>query len=167
MIEIRRLTNADVDDYRAIRLEALRGDPIAFGSTYEAEVERPRSHFEQRLAATAVFAAYADARIVGMAGFMREGGLKDRHKGFLWGMYVGPEARGLGVGRTLVQAVLDHATEVVEQIILAVTQGNEAAIALYESLGFTVYGVEPRALKSGDRYWDDVLMVKFLRRPDL
>ena len=164
MIAIRRLVSGDLEDYRTIRLAALWGDPVTFGSTYEAEVERPLSHFEQRLAASTVFAAHDDARIVGMAGFMRESGLKERHKGFLWGMYVAPEARGLSVGRALVQSVVDHAAEVVEQIILTVTQGNEPAIALYESLGFAVYGVEPRALRSADGYHDDVLMVKFLPR---
>jgi len=37
--------------------------------------------------------------------------------------------------------------------------GQEAARSLYLSLGFTTYGVEPRGLKVGERYFDDENMV--------
>ena len=62
----------------------------------------------------------------------------------------------------LMQAVLESASGVVEQLTLAVTTDNLAAIALYRELGFEAYGTEPRALKSADGYADDVLMVRFL-----
>jgi ribosomal protein S18 acetylase RimI-like enzyme len=45
-----------------------------------------------------------------------------------------------------------------EQITLAVVTTNEAARSLYRSLGFATYGVEPRALKVGERYLDEDLM---------
>ena len=162
MIAIRRLNASGAEDYRAIRLAALRGDPDAFGSTYEAEVNRPMAHFAERLAGTTVFAAYAEGRIVGMAGFAAETGPKDRHKGFVWGVYVAPEGRREGAGRGLVSAVMAHARGRVEQLTLTVTAGNEAALALYEGLGFVRYGLEPRALKSGSVYHDEILMVAFL-----
>jgi GNAT superfamily N-acetyltransferase len=41
-----------------------------------------------------------------MAGVARA---KERHKAYLWGMYVTRAARGRGVGRQLVRAALDHA----------------------------------------------------------
>jgi len=119
-------------------------------------------HFRQRLADTAVFGAFVDERVVGMAGFMRESSQKERHKGFLWGMYVEPAARRYRIGAALVQAVLDHAAGEVEQVRLAVSHGNAAAIGLYERLGFMAYGHEPRSLKGPDGYSDDVLMVRFL-----
>ena len=40
-IEIRRLTEADAVLYRDIRLEALRANPEAFGSTFETENAQP------------------------------------------------------------------------------------------------------------------------------
>ena len=81
-------------------LEALRLNPEAFGSTFEAESARPLEHFAERLTSSTVFAAYRNSEWRGMAGFMRRQGLKDEHKGFLWGMYVRADARKAGVGQT-------------------------------------------------------------------
>lgn len=161
-IVIRQLTPADAADYRAIRLAALQGAPEAFGSTYEAEVARPMAAFAERLATACVLGAYDGARIVGMAGFKQQSGAKDAHKGFVWGFYVAPEARGHGVGAALMDAVVAAATGVVEQLTLSVVRTNAAALALYARCGFDIYGIEPRALKSTAGYDDEVLMVRFL-----
>ncbi|WP_231638635.1 GNAT family N-acetyltransferase [Paenibacillus sp. JCM 10914] len=40
---------------------------------------------------------------------------------------------------------------------------NEPGKKLYESIGFQVYGVEPRALKYEGQYWDETLMVLRLK----
>ena len=42
-VEIRRLGSNDAELFRDIRLEALRCDPDAFGSTFEAESANPLS----------------------------------------------------------------------------------------------------------------------------
>jgi len=46
----------------------------------------------------------------------------------------------------------------VEQLTLAVVEGNAAALALYRKLGFAAYGVEPRALKTETGCRNEVLM---------
>ncbi len=51
------------------------------------------------------------------------------------------------IGRKLVQAVLDHAADLAEQVHLDVSVGNEAAIALYQRYGFRRYGTTPRCMK--------------------
>ena len=160
--EIRRLGPADAGDYRAIRLAALQGDAAAFGSTYAAEVGRSLSEFAQRLASSVVCGAYADRVIVGMAGFKQYEGARERHKAFVWGTYVRPEARRRGMARALMEAVLEAARGSVEQLTLAVVSDNAAALALYRGLGFEVYGTEPRALRDDGGYADEVLMVRFL-----
>jgi len=77
-------------------------------------------------------------------------------------MYLRPEARGSGLARRLVDAVLDHARGRVELIQLAVVADNVVARRLYASLGFTEYGIEVHSLKVEGRYLDEVLMVKIL-----
>jgi ribosomal protein S18 acetylase RimI-like enzyme len=160
---IRHLTPADATDYRAIRLAALQDTPEAFGSTYESEAGRPLSGWGERLATPGAFAAYVDGKIVGMARFVQDSGSpKERHKGAVYAMYVTPEARGLGLGSALLEALIDHASTVVEQLRLSVVDTNEAAIRLYQKHGFEIYGTEMRALKSDAGYSNEVLMARRL-----
>jgi ribosomal protein S18 acetylase RimI-like enzyme len=161
-VEVRRLDIADVEDYRTIRLAALQTEPEAFGSTYAVEAVRPIAAFAERLTTSTIFGAYDGGRLVGVVGFKQEDGQKDRHKASVWGMYVEPDARGQGVGKALIEAVIGSARDVVEQLTLTVVQGNDAAISLYRKSGFEVYGVEPRALKSSRGYSDEVLMALML-----
>jgi ribosomal protein S18 acetylase RimI-like enzyme len=77
-------------------------------------------------------------------------------------MYVRPDARRTGVGRRLVEAIIDLARQRVELIQLTVVRDNEQARRLYASLGFCEYGVEKNALKQDGRYYDEVLMAKDL-----
>jgi ribosomal protein S18 acetylase RimI-like enzyme len=109
-----------------------------------------------------VFDAFCDSVLVGLAGFQVQDGPKVAHKGTLWGMYVCPDARKGRIGTKLVEAVVDHGRQVVELIQLTVVSENKPARALYESLGFTEYGLEKNALKQGGRTFDEVLMVKQL-----
>lgn len=158
--EIRRLLPADAALYRDIRLEALRLRPEAFGSTLAEESGEPLTWFAERLDKSAVFGAFAGDALLGVAGFFVWESVKEAHKGVLWGMYVRPEARGAGLGRRLVEAVIAHARECVEIIQLRVVGGNEEARRLYAGLGFVEYGIEKNSMKQDGRYWDEVLMAK-------
>lgn len=155
---VRHLMPEDAGLYREIRLEALRLSSEAFGSSFEQEGVQPLDYFRETLAKTDVFGAFLDAGLVGVAGFRRQAGMKQAHKGFLWGMYVRPSARGTGAGKSLVKAVLDHARERVELVQLAVVSDNVAAQRLYRSCGFVAYGHEVHSLKQGGRYYDELLM---------
>jgi RimJ/RimL family protein N-acetyltransferase len=160
--QIRRLEPGDAALYREIRLEALQRDPEAFGSTFERENVQPLSWFEAAISRADIFGGFLDGRLMGVAGFAAQEGTKHAHKGLLWAMYVRSAARKSGLGKILVAAVLDHARGRVEMVQLAVVSENEAALRLYEAVGFVEYGYEKRALKQDGRYFDEVLMVKFL-----
>jgi ribosomal protein S18 acetylase RimI-like enzyme len=159
---IRPLRADDAALYRDIRLEALQLHPEAFSAAFEQEKAQPLSWFEQRLAANTVFAGFRDQQVLGIAGFVSETGMKRAHKGHLWGMYVRPAARGTGLARQLVEAVLEYARSRVELVQLSVIAGNVPALRLYGSMGFVAYGLEERALKVDGRYFDEVHMAKRL-----
>jgi RimJ/RimL family protein N-acetyltransferase len=166
-IEIRRLASDDAAAYRNLRLAALRDSPEAFGSTFERESTQPLAWFRDRLGERQVFGAFRSSELLGMAGFARREGEKEKHKGLLWGMYVRPDARTAGVGRQLVEAVIDHARHHVELIQLSVVSDNERARRLYASLGFVEYGVEKNSLKQRGRYYDEILMaLDLMGEPD-
>jgi GNAT superfamily N-acetyltransferase len=157
---VRQFRDDEAASYRDIRLEALRLHPEAFGSAFEQESLQPLSAFGQRLEANAIFGGFHDGQPFGTAGFMPESGLKRAHKAHFWGMYVRASARGTGLARRLVEAVLEHAQGRAELLQLSVIAGNAPAVKLYESLGFTPYGQEYRSLKVDGVYYDEILMMK-------
>jgi RimJ/RimL family protein N-acetyltransferase len=161
-LQVRRLETSDSPLYRDIRLEALKQNPEAFGSTFERENEQPLSWFEAVVGRSDIFGVFLDGTLAGIAGYVAQESSKQAHKAVLWGMYVRSAARNSGLGKKLVAAVLSHARGRVEMIQLTVVSENEAARRLYTALGFVEYGCERRALKQDGRYYDEVLMVNFL-----
>ncbi|AIT25193.1 GNAT family N-acetyltransferase [Bordetella holmesii] len=164
---IRQLTPQDASEFKSLRLAALCEAPEAFGSSYEEEQLVTVPDWARKLepsAARTVFGAWDGSRLVGCAGLMRMGTLKQMHKAVIWGIYVAPAQRNHGLGRRLLGAALQQAAgwTDVRQVLLTVAQGNPAALRLYESLGFTAYGCEPAALRVGGRYLDETLMIKRL-----
>lgn len=160
-LEVRRLLIADVAAYRDLRLEGLRLHPEAFGAAYEHEARMSLADWQERLAGSVIFGAFRQQALVGTAGSFRPPGDKQRHKAVLVGVYVSEAARGGGAGRALVEAVLEQACGEVEQILTSVNAANGAAWRLYESLGFRQWGLQPRSLKVGGGYVDEVEMVLF------
>jgi RimJ/RimL family protein N-acetyltransferase len=161
-LQVRRLETSDSLLYRDIRLEALKQNPEAFGSTFERENEQPLSWFEAVVGRSDIFGVFLDGTLAGIAGYVAQESSKQAHKAVLWGMYVRSAARNSGLGKKLVAAVLSHARGRVEMVQLTVVSENEAARRLYNALGFVEYGCERRALKQDGRYYDEVLMVNFL-----
>lgn len=160
---VRALTPDDAEVYRALRLEALELAPTAFGSSAEEERRRSLEVTRERLATSAdavVLGAFLGDALVGTAGLRREPNLKERHKAFVFGVYVTPGARRGGVARSLMHAVIEAAAamEGLRRLRLAATSTNAAALALYESLGFEAYGTEPEALIVDGVAYDEVWM---------
>jgi ribosomal protein S18 acetylase RimI-like enzyme len=161
--EVRRLSRADADAFRAIRLEGLERYPAAFGASFNQEGSRPLSFFADTLDGHFVLGAESQGRLMGVAAFQFHDGEKKRHRGMLWGMYVRDEARGTGIARRLVDGILSHARQCVEEVGLSVWADNPAAIALYKSAGFAVTGRDARAIKIDGVYFDHLLMqVRFI-----
>lgn len=80
---------------------------------------------------------------------------------------VHPAARGRGLARRLVTAlVADARGRGVETLTLDVRGNNHLAMALYESIGFVVYGRLPDFVAVGDQRWDRVLYRLDLRAAD-
>jgi phosphinothricin acetyltransferase len=75
-------------------------------------------------------------------------------------IYIGADARGIGVGSSLIQRLIDESEE---QGIWTLQAGifpeNAPSIALHEKLGFRVVGRRERLGKLGGR-WQDVLLLE-------
>jgi RimJ/RimL family protein N-acetyltransferase len=170
-MEIRLLTGADADAWRILPLEALEREPEAFSSSAEEHRKLSAEEVKSRLALDPeqrfVVGAFDDDELAGVAGFYRETGLKSLHKGRIWGVYLTERLlRGRGIGRNIMEALLERAERLpgIEQIQLSVTTQQTSAVKLYLALGFEPFGREPKALKIGDRYFDEDSMVLWLPR---
>ncbi len=161
-MNVRRLVLSDLDEYFALRLEMLQDSPAAFLTTYEDEKAKGNAFFADLLgrmpADNALFGAFVDGRLVGAAGVYRESDrAKLAHKATLWGMYVQPAARGRGLGEAIVSAVIAHARKEIgaAALYLTVEGENRKARALYERMGFRVWGTEPKATFENGAYRED------------
>jgi len=167
-IRIRRLMSDDAAHFKEIRLDALKENPQLIGSTFDLEDRMDVAWFARRLEDTHALGAFRDDELIGTAGFSIQQGEKNAHKGRLWGVYVRPSSRNLGVGRLLVNAILDVARESVELVQLSVVSENRPALRLYQSVGFLEFGRETKASKYGEKYYDETLMVlDFSRAPEV
>jgi RimJ/RimL family protein N-acetyltransferase len=162
--EIRLLRPDDAVRYREIRLEGLKQNAEAFSSAFERENTMPLSWFEERIVKGNILGAFAGGELQGVAGSWPQEGAKVSHKAVLWGMYVRKPARRSGLAQRLVEAVIAHASGHVEQLLLSIASDNEPAHRLYKKAGFSEYGREIKALKQDGRYFDEILMVRFLVR---
>jgi ribosomal protein S18 acetylase RimI-like enzyme len=168
-IAIRRLTPEDVPVYRTLRLRALLEHPDAFTSSHAEDSEIPLSTTERRLEPDSpdwVFGGFVADELAGIVGLSRERRAKNRHKASVFGMYVAPEHRRHGIGAALLRRVIETAQlEGIEQLVLTVTDTNAPARTLYERSDFRSFGVEPRAIRVNDVYYDKNHMIHFLSRP--
>ena len=154
-LRIRPLAPADADAYQDLRLRGLREAPEAFGSTFEEDVELAHDVVAERLAhiltphASVVLGAWRDATLLGFVGAVQHAKHKTRHTAFVWGMYVTPEARGEGIGRLLMDALLAEVRcwPEVERLTLSVVERAGAARRLYSVVGFTEFGREVDAFR--------------------
>ncbi len=159
--QIRRLEPADAPAYRVARLDALRLHPEAFGSDYEDESRYSLDDFARLLSPPpgVTLGAFVDGRVVGIAGVHVQPKLKQRHKGYLYGVYVEAAYRRAGLARALIAMVIAEARRGGLNLLqLSVTAGNQAARRLYVEFGFHTYGVEHRALLVNGVYYDEELM---------
>jgi ribosomal protein S18 acetylase RimI-like enzyme len=158
-----KLTAEDGEALWALRLRALKDNPEAFAATYEEYLRNGKEQFIQRIhpKEDAFYLGAFESGLVGMVYFRRDEGSKSHHKGHILSMYVQPESRGLGIGKALLQVVITEANRLsgLEQLHLMVVTTNDAARALYRSMGFEIYGTVFQAFKVDDQYWDEELMV--------
>ena len=164
MLTVRALRETDAQHLRALRLRALAESPEAFGSTLELERDHPDSHWSElarcsELADTViVYVAVDDDRWLGMAA----GRWYERERGIagLWGMWVDPALRRLGVGERLVDAVRGWAAAHDARFLrLGVVTGEGDPTAFYERLGFVATG------ETGTLSRDRTRSFRYMARP--
>jgi len=154
-IEIVELPVSDWRAFRKIRLEALKEEPQAFGSSYAKDAAYPDSKWQERLRdgenKTGIYLfAKLEGKIVGMVMGGRTDEDKHAHLAHIWGTFVDSSARGKGAGKELMERAVEELGKEadVQKIRVTVNTEQKPAVKLYESLGFKP--INATMMKMGD-----------------
>ncbi len=161
----RPLTVADLDQYKEIRLECLQNHPQNFGTLYEEEMLATSLKFDQIIAqnngSDCLLGAFENEKLVGICGYMQEKRTKTKHIGEISQMYVRPSFSKKGIGKNLLQRIIQHAfsNTLIEFVTLGVVQSNQHALDLYAKADFVQYGILENYFKRNDAYETMLFMV--------
>lgn len=132
-------------------------DTLPTGKEKEEEIRRIREDGGMYAVAE------VDGKIAGVA-LLRRGPLEMNRHVAKFRMWLIPGYRGLGLGKKLMEYIIDWArAHGVEKISLDVFSNNERAIRLYKKYGFRVEGRLKRQYVLEGRYVDEIFMGLFLQ----
>jgi ribosomal protein S18 acetylase RimI-like enzyme len=144
IIALEIISPKNATTFKDIRLRALQDSPTAFSSTFAEESKLSDADWVKRAAqwsgAKSIgYLALDDCAAVGIAaGILNQ---TEPSRADLVSMWVAPTHRRVGIGRTLVEAIVAWArTQNVRTLLLLVTSNNGTAINFYQRLGFSLTG---------------------------
>jgi len=150
-LKISVLTRTDWKIYKQLRLLSLQDSPDSFGSTYAREVEYSNEEWISRLDTyerakySLPLIAKLNGVAIGLAWGLRHN--CEDQTAHVYQMWVSPMARGKNVGKLLLNKIIFWAKKSnLQGVVLAVTTTNQAAVSLYQSVGFKFIG-EPEVLR--------------------
>jgi len=139
---------------------AFYGENYGFGAVFERKVATEISEFMGRIdrPVNTIISAYRGDRLLGSVSLDGED-LGDRTAHLRW-FIVSPSARGLGLGKQLIEKACAFVDEIgFRQTRLWTFQGLDAARHLYESAGFTLADEKP-----GSQWGNQVVEQEFIRQ---
>jgi ribosomal protein S18 acetylase RimI-like enzyme len=162
MLEVKKMPEQRWNEYRAIRLEALKYEPLAFSSSFEEEQTMADDEWKKRIG-NVLFALSHD-KPLGMIGYIINNRLKTQHIAHIFGVYVQKEYRCQGIGRTLIERAIDNIRKntYVSKISLTVNPLQKAAVKLYKKYGFKLAGILKKEMKVDDKFYNVLVMEKLL-----
>ncbi len=109
-----------------------------------------------------ILVAETDGKVIGMIGLHLFKRARQRHMASL-GMMVRTEYQGKGIGKKLMENILDLADNwlMLVRIELDVIEDNERAIRLYRSFGFEVEGKKKYSAIKDGKYADLLMMARY------
>ena len=162
MIEVKTLSPERWRDAKDLRLQALKTDPIAFGSSFEEEEKLAEAEWQRRV--KNMLFAVSDDKLVGTITYLFNERVKTKHIARIFGVYVDPKYRRHGVGKKLLENALEliQKNKDVVKVQLMVNPKQLAAVRLYKTMGFEVVGQMGKEIKVGEEFYDELIMDKML-----
>jgi len=164
----RLASTGDSNAIAAIWNPIIRDTTVTFNSVEKSPSDVADFMAEKKAAGAATFVAVDDSgEVLGFANYGQfRGGVGYRFSAE-HSIVLADRARGLGLGRQLMQAVEGHArARGIHSIFAGVCTENEAGVAFHKALGFETRAVLPQVGHKFGRWLDLNLMQKFLGAPD-
>ncbi|MBE9118078.1 GNAT family N-acetyltransferase [Lusitaniella coriacea LEGE 07157] len=154
-------------EFRALRLEALKLHPQTFVSLFEEEVEFSPSQWQDFLTQDKYeYLFVQDNRqnnLVGMGALVWHPGKKYTHMAELGSVFIKAEFRRQKAFTQLLHSLEEVGKKRgVEKLISYCGKRNIASVSAYLSNGFEIVGNLSKQMKNNGEYFDEYLLEKFL-----
>jgi phosphinothricin acetyltransferase len=162
-VAISAAVQAQLSEIRDIYNEVIRNSTAVF-SDVEVTLANREAWFEaKRTAGFPVLAAVDPSGVVGFGTFGEFRTWPGYRFSVEHSVHVRADHRGRGVGRALVQALLQEAARMQMHVMIAgIDAQNVTSIALHEKLGFNTVGTLPEIAFKFGRWLDLKLMQRFI-----
>lgn len=141
MLIIRKATSEDLDGITEIYNDAIL-KTIATFDTEPKNYEEQRIWFEKHSCKHSILVAEQGDYIVGWASLSKWSDRRAYSDTAEISLYVHEEHQGKGVGRRLIQAIIQEGQRAgLHTVIARITEGNEISVHLYEAAGFEQIGI--------------------------
>ena len=162
LMQLRLATVADAEDLRRIYNHEVENTTATF-DIESRSLEDQRQWIIERQGALGVLVAELEGRVVGFASlspYRDRAGYRTTVEN---SVYVSEDARGLGVGRALMDELIDMAVKRgFHSMVAHIVDGHEASMALHRACGFEVVGTEREVGRKFGAWLDAVIMQRML-----
>jgi L-amino acid N-acyltransferase len=154
-MEIQDATHADLPAILAIYNDVIATSTAVF-SDQPVTLERQREWLDGRRAAGyPVIVARQDGAVAGFASYGDFRAWPGYRHTVEHSVYVAAGRRGEGIGRQLVQELLERARRAGKHVVIAgIDAHNDASLRMHEALGFRQVGHLPEVARKFDRWLD-------------
>lgn len=148
-------------EFRDLRLFALKTEKFSFLTTYEEDNKNKSSDWKRKMDTT-IFAE-VNGKLVGMAAYFFATKKRVRHIADILAVYVLPEFRGEGIAQKLFDYIIKECKKnKIKKIELEVFENNLSAKKFYLKNGFKVVGKLKNEFLVDGKYYDEIMMEKFI-----
>lgn len=148
--------------FQELRAHALNVDGDYFGQTLdEFLMQKERFCIENdKLDEHGIVGVFDGEKLVGMLGYYIKDNIKEKHKLYLWGLFILEEYRGQNLGSSLLQFIQSHLLRnQIKQVIAVVITPNENALFFYKKNGFKELSYEKDAFLFNEKYFGKMSLV--------